>query len=224
MVDTTETTQLDVEDEQVSRMFDTWNRIVEEKGQMLPEEDRPLEGTFLFGNDIKNQRFARYPAERVLVEKHTKNPPVSDPNFTKKPDEGWIIIEITPDNPYSPLVGRHTSTVGRLGALDYSEPSTEKKTIDYYTQALIVGISDRGRSFQSHDWREIETPATSQVGRSSYPYIKKQPGRSSEVYLPEEPEKRIETIEPLSSPTFERITFLAAVVDAGRAHVDMFQP
>lgn len=211
MVDNPEDTpQTRLEIEAVTRMFDAWSRIVDEKGQQFPEKDRPLEGTFLFGSTIKNQRFANYEAERVLVEKHAQ-PPVSDPNFQQKPNEEWIIIEITPDNPYSTLVGRHTNTVGT------------KKTVDYYAQALIVGISNQGRSFQSHDWREIVTGATT-TPEDLYPYFKRQPSPKTEVYLPEEPEQQIETIEPIAGTALEKLVYLSTVVNTGQAHENMFQP
>ncbi|MEX2028579.1 MAG: hypothetical protein WD988_03745 [Candidatus Curtissbacteria bacterium] len=214
--------QFELENEAVKQVFDTWDQIIMEKGLIFGPKDEPLEATYLFGSEITNQRYSLYPAEKIFIEKHS-SPPIKDPRFKPTDEETWILIEISPENPYSSILGKHTSQIARLGAIDYTEGSSATKTVDYYALALIVGISSKGRSFQSHDWREVETPETASEGKNLYPYIKKQPGQKSAVFLDEEPGHEIETIEPLSDSALERIGTLATKVSEGKVQGDKFQ-
>jgi hypothetical protein len=202
-------TQRTLEEEQMIRLFDVWNKILEEKGLVVEEkglvveEEGQIERHYIFDHKIKNQTSSHYPNERVVITKDTQ-PPITDPEFKKQKGETWIILEITPNDPYSPDVAKETGMV------------KGRKTVDYYTQALTAGISNKGRSFQSHNWREIYSPETTSSATSYLPHIKKVI-KNRTVFL-DPPEHTIKTIKPLSGGNFERLGILAKEVNSGKVY------
>lgn len=175
----------------------TWDKLMQDWG--WKEEDDDLK-SYDFVVDRRADELSFFTAERIIVsklkiplEEYTATPPA----LHSQQGEIWIEIQINPKDPYKPQLGIFS-----------------QKDIDfYYSEALIIYISNQGRAFEITTWDMILKPDAHEIQnprRFSYlnGYPKPEEIQVKFILEPEPLMDNTEPFQPLKGESLERLDYL----------------
>lgn len=193
--------------------FTTWLQILKEHGIEGETTSSGWELDYSFAIDRENDELSKFTTDEVEIVLLEANETLEGVIFKKgvsspiktQEAERWIMIDITPKNPYDSEVGVYTYE--NYG--DY-----------YYTERLNIFLSSMGRAYERTDWWGTDEPSTKRPPVHGLSYLKQTPSLDNPKLLryDEEPVDR-EDIEPfgeIQGSTLERLLFLSSSIRSGK--------
>ncbi|MDP2632710.1 MAG: hypothetical protein Q8P25_03230 [Candidatus Curtissbacteria bacterium] len=192
---------LEIQPDIMKAHFKAWSAVFREKAIDYGLDRKK----YAFTTDRRNDEYSLVTADKVLIdeireplEEYTDEFPS---NFKSYKGERWLTIEINPKDPYRPKIAKLTLHG------DF-----------YYTEALTMYLSNRGRAFQVTEWRQILEPDIDRVQHPSWSYLKAYPNEDVTI-IEKEPElaseRIIEPTGPLNGQNFERLNYMLDQVRKG---------
>lgn len=195
---------LEARTEFVKGLSQKWKKIITEKGHLNGDEgiynysflvdrnkdpDSKVTGDNIFSTLLPKGEDIFYHINHVL--KHDFKP--------TEEDEQWIVIDVSPEDPFRPNIARYTDKV----AFDQATP--------YSVKSITLGISDKGRAYQYEGWKNIQPPLEpgERIGPGFGIHLKESPqGILDTMEYPPGSVHYSSTIVPMSVGNLERIQLL----------------